>query len=345
MNKDEPQRFVGQSVESEYAIEHPLIGKQAQSSNSASALSLFFESVQCQRDGNELRGATLYEEALKTDPSLHTKARNALSNMLQNCNPLDKGAIYYWLGIHSEHLKDEHKALTWYTKAADAFHKIGYQKREARVRSNLGTLKMKLEDPSGIDEYEQAIKLNPLDGIAHINIATAYFITDQHERALDSFADAIWADPNRYAPVVKSRLQRWSYTWKEDLDKIRQRVAQKQGMDLDLLKSGDSESFRQAYHVFEIGNGFFQSKRYKEALEQFEKGKLLANNFPGNFFGVSMTVMQMIEVGAISKDRIPVYLEKADQNIDECLRIIPANLDYQNAKNIIKGYKKKYHVE
>jgi len=57
-----------------------------------------------------------------------------------------------------------------------------------------------------------------------------------------------------------------------------------------------------------------------------------------------MTSMQMIEVGAISKDQIPFYLEKADQNIDECLRIAPMHLNYLEAKNIIRDYKRKYHV-
>jgi hypothetical protein len=81
-----------------------------------------------------------------------------------------------------------------------------------------------------------------------------------------------------------------------------------------------------------------------EALEQYEKGKLLSNKFPGNYFGVSMTAMQMIEEGAIPADQIPIYLEKAEQNIDQSLRIAPTRMDYQSAKNIIKDYKKKYHL-
>ena len=343
--KGEPRRLDGQSTEAEYAIEHPLIGKQSQSSDNARALNLFFESLRCQQDGNKWKEATLYQEALKAYPSLHKHTCDTLSNMVLSCSPEDEGAIYYWLGIHSEYLKDEHQALIWYTKAIDAFHKIGYQKREARAHCNLGTVKMKLEDPSGMEDYEKAITLNPMDGIAHINIATAYYITDEYERALDAFADAIWADPNRYGPVVISHLQRWGYALEEDLEKIGQRIAKKQGIDLDILTAGEHEDIFQANHFFEIGNGFFQSGRYKEALEQFEKGKLLTDKFPGNFFGVSMTAMQMIELGAIPKDQILFYLEKAEQNIDECLRIAPTHLDYLSAKNIIRDYKKKYHVE
>jgi tetratricopeptide (TPR) repeat protein len=203
---------------------------------------------------------------------------------------------------------------------------------------------MKHEDPSGMEEFEKAIALNPNDGIAHIDIGTVYFFADEHERALDAFAAAVFADPGRYGPVVISRLQYFGYTWKEDVEKIGQRMAKKQGMDLDMLTANEREDILQANHYFEIGYGFFQSGRYKEALEQYEKGKLLSNKFPGNFFGVCITAMQMIDVGAIPADQIPFYLEKAEQNIDQCLRIAPIHLDYLSTKNIIGDYKKKYHV-
>jgi tetratricopeptide (TPR) repeat protein len=264
--------------------------------------------------------------------------------MAQGCSPEDEGAIYYWLGIHSEYLKDSAQAVIWYAKAVDIFHKLGCQKREARAHCNLGSVKMRLEDPSGMEEYEKAITLNPLDGIAHINIGTAYYLTDEYERALDAFAEAIWVDPERYSPVVISRLQRFAYTWKEDLEGVRQRVAKKQGIDRDTLTAGEREDIFQANRCFENGNRLFQSGCYKEALEQFEKGKLVTRKFPGNFLGVSMTAMQMIEVGAISEDQIPFYLEKAEKNIEQCLRIAPTHLDYLRAKNIIRDYKRKHHV-
>jgi len=344
-NKGEPRGSAGQSVESEYAIGHPLVGKQSQSPDKARALDLFSESVRYVQDGNESKAATLLQEALEADPSLHKHACDALTDMAKSCSPEEKGAIYYWLGIHTQYLQDYRQAESWYAQAVEAFHKIGYPKREGRARCNLGRVKIKLEDPSGMQEFEKAIALNPMDGIAHIDLGTVYYFADQHERALDAFAEAVFADPDRYGPVVLSRLQRFGYTWKEDLQKIWQRIAKKQGMDLDKLAAGEREDILQANHYFEIGNGFFRSGRYKEALEQFEKGKLLSNKFPGNFFGVCMTAMQMIELGAIPADQIPFYLEKAEQNIDQCLRIAPTHLDYQRAKNIIGDYKKKYHVE
>jgi tetratricopeptide (TPR) repeat protein len=339
-NTGEPSGIDGQSVESEYAIEHPLKGKQSH----AIALDLFSESVRYLQDGDELKASTLLQEALETDPSLHLHACEALIDRIKSCRPEDEGAIYYWLGVHTQYLDDYHQAEAWYAKAIDAFHKIGYPKREGRAHCNLGRVKMKHKDPSGMEEFEKAVALNPMDGIAHIDMGTVYFFADEHERALDAFAEAVWADPNRYGPVVISRLQRFGYTWKEDVEKIGQRLAKKQGMNLDTLTAGEREDSHQAYHYYEIGLGFFQSGRYREALEQFEKGKLLTNKFPGNYFGVSMTAMQMIEVGAIPRDQFPFYLEQAERNIDQCLRIAPTNPDYQRSKIIIGEYNKKYGV-
>ena len=120
--------------------------------------------------------------------------------MAKSCRPEDEGAIYYWLGIHTQYLKDYPQAESWYVKAIDAFHKIGYPKREGRAHCNLGRVKMKLEDPSGMKEFEKAIALNPMDGIAHIDIGTAYLFADEHEQALDAFAEAVWADPESIWP-------------------------------------------------------------------------------------------------------------------------------------------------
>ena len=340
----EPHRFDGRSTEAEYAIEHPLIGKQSQSPNYARALDLFLASVQCLQDGDESKGAIFYQDALKADPSLHSHACEALIKKAKGCRPEDEGAIYYWLGIHTQYLGDLPQAERWYAQAINAFRKIGYPKREGRAHCNLGRVKMELGDPTGIEEYEKAISLNPRDGIAHIGIGTMYYLTDEHERALDSFAEAIWIDPNRYSPPVIRRLQRFGYSWEEDKREIGKKIAKKQGVNFDILTADEHEDIQKAYDYFQIGIGYFQSGRHKEALEQFEKGKLFAKNLPGNFFGVSMTAMQMIELGVIPKDEIPFYLEKADQNIDQCLRLAPTNPDYQQSKIIIGEIKKKYHV-
>lgn len=343
-NKGESRRIGGQSAESEYTIEHPLKGKQSQGPNNARALDLFSESARYLQDGDELQASTLYQEALRVDPSLHAHAREALTNMAVSCSPEDEGAIYYWLGIHAQYLEDYRQAESWYAKAVDAFQKIGYPKREGRAHCNLGRVKMKHGDPSGMEELKKAIALNPMDGIAHIDIGTAHYMIDEHERALDAFAEAVWADPERYGPVVAARLRLFTYTWEEDMERIGQRLAKKQGMDLDTLTAGERADTLQANDYFQMGNGFFQSGRCKEALEQFEKGKLATKKFPGNFFGVSMVAMHMIEIGAIPRDQIPFYLEKADQNIDQCLRIAPTNPDYQRSKIIIGEYKKRYRV-
>ena len=82
--------------------------------------------------------------------------------------------------------------------------------------------------------FEKAIALNPRDGIAHLNIALVYYYSGndpgspEHESALDSFADAILADPERYGPQVAFHMRSYSYTWEEGLRKVLQRVSNKQ---------------------------------------------------------------------------------------------------------------------
>jgi tetratricopeptide (TPR) repeat protein len=230
----EPRNVDGLSAEAEYAIEHPLLERKAPGSVNPKALRLFCESVRCYQDGREGRALQLYQEALDIDPSLHEHARETLMDMEQGCSLKNAGALYYWLGIHSEHLHNWKEAETWYAEAIQALSFMGHKKRESRAHCNLGSVKMRLRDPSAMGEFETAIALNPRNGTAHLNIGRIYYgiagpEDDRYERALDAFADAILADPAMYGPKVISILREIGYTWREDLDKITQRAESKRG--------------------------------------------------------------------------------------------------------------------
>jgi hypothetical protein len=229
----EPKSVDGHSAEAAYAIEHPLVGHKILKGDHKRAIDQFYESVKCHQDGNDYRATMLYREAMRTDPSLHEHARTALAEMSQEDTAENEGAIYYWLGIHSEHLRDWKQAAVYYSRAISAFRKIGYPKRESRCHCNLGSTKMRLGDPTGMEEFETAVKLDPGNGTAHINIGRAYYRIGhpgdaQYERALDAFADAIVADPQTYGPIVIASLQQIGYTWKEDLEEVTHRVEKKQ---------------------------------------------------------------------------------------------------------------------
>ena len=56
----EPRRIDGQSVESEYSIEHPLKGKLYGEPVNARAMDLFSGSVRALQDGDQLKAGTLY---------------------------------------------------------------------------------------------------------------------------------------------------------------------------------------------------------------------------------------------------------------------------------------------
>jgi hypothetical protein len=99
-----------------------------------------------------------------------------------------------------------------------------------------------------------------------------------------------------------------------------------------------------AGRFFERGLRHFQSGRYRRALAEFEKGKMVSHEFPWNFVGASMTLMQMIEKDEIPEDQIKVTLAMAEKNLQACLLISPTQQDYLDAMQVIQDYKKRYNV-
>lgn len=104
------------------------------------------------------------------------------------------------------------------------------------------------------------------------------------------------------------------------------------------------ERAKKAGKFFERGYRYFQAGRHQEALAQFEKGKMVTHEFPWNFLGTSMTLMQMIETGAIPEDQIQVTLGLAEKNLQACLLISPTQQDYIEMMQVIQEYKKRYDV-
>jgi tetratricopeptide (TPR) repeat protein len=224
----EPQQADARSVEGEFAIEHPLLAKPG-TVPSRRSLELFCEGTWLLQEGKQASAMPLYDEALTLDPDFHQHAIQALAPLLPGSNPQDAGAIYYWLGIHSEYLNDWGQAAGWYEQAAQAFHQLGYAHRESRARCNLGHVKEMMRDPTMMDEWESAVHLNPNNGTAWINIGTTYYMIGEqgsanYDKAMDAYAGAVLADPQRYGPIVIARLRRIGYTWQEDLDEITRRV-------------------------------------------------------------------------------------------------------------------------
>ena len=228
----EPRQPDADSAEAEYAIEHPLLQQRLMGANGTKALILLSEGTKHIQAGNQQQALIPYQEAMTIDPSLHEHAREALSRMAHDCSPRAAGPIHYWLGVHSEYLRDLKQAAIWYDKAVQALSQMGYQNRESRARCNFGHVKMSLRDPSAMEEFEKAVALNPRNGTAHLNIARAYYLIcepgdHEYELALEAFANAIVADPPRYGPIVIASLRKIGYAWKEDLEKIMQRVESK----------------------------------------------------------------------------------------------------------------------
>ncbi len=104
------------------------------------------------------------------------------------------------------------------------------------------------------------------------------------------------------------------------------------------------ERMKQAAQFAERGQSYFKSGNYQKALEQFEKGKMVTHEFTWNFLGASMTIMQMIETGAIPEDQMAMAIAKAEKDLQACLLISPREQDYLNALQGIQDFKKKHNI-
>ena len=102
------------------------------------------------------------------------------------------------------------------------------------------------------------------------------------------------------------------------------------------------DQMNRAAAFFERGNSHLNSGNYLEALEEFERGKMITHLFPGNFLGAGMTFMRMVVTGALSKHRIELAIMYAEMNLNACLLISPGNQDYLGAMAVIQEYKEKY---
>ena len=96
--------------------------------------------------------------------------------------------------------------------------------------------------------------------------------------------------------------------------------------------------------AFEKGYGYFRSGYYQQALEQFERGKMITHEYPSNFLGVSMTLMQMVEEGAIPENQIRLTVRNAEKNLEVCLLISPGGQDYVEAMKAIQELKRKHNL-
>jgi len=98
---------------------------------------------------------------------------------------------------------------------------------------------MRSGDPTGIEEFEKAIALNPKNGTVHMNIGFTYYMISEpgDERYENGVGRASPCDPGRsgdICPMVQARLRSVGYTWKEDIQRIAERMAKMQGIGLGI---------------------------------------------------------------------------------------------------------------
>jgi tetratricopeptide (TPR) repeat protein len=102
------------------------------------------------------------------------------------------------------------------------------------------------------------------------------------------------------------------------------------------------DQMREAGACYEKGYSHFRAGRYWQALQQYEQGTLVSGEFPWNYFGKAMTLMHMIEIGAMPESKIRLALALADKDVQTCLLICPNERDYKDALRVIREYRKKH---
>ena len=106
--------------------------------------------------------------------------------------------------------------------------------------------------------------------------------------------------------------------------------------------TGSLDRMREAGACFEKGYSHFGAGRYWDALQQYEQGTLASGEFPWNYFGRAMTLMHMIEIGAMPESKIGLALALADKDVQNCLLICPNERDYRDALRVIREYQEKH---
>ena len=104
------------------------------------------------------------------------------------------------------------------------------------------------------------------------------------------------------------------------------------------------DRMREAAACFEKGYSHFVADRYWKALEEYEQGTLVSGEFPWNYFGRAMALMQMIEIGAMPESKIGLALGLAEKDVRQCLLLCPGEQDYQDMLRVILERRKKHEV-
>ena len=66
--------------------------------------------------------------------------------------------------------------------------------------------------------------------------------------------------------------------------------------------------------------------------------------FPWNFFGASMTLMQMIKTGAIPEGQVELAVTRAEKNLEACLLTTPREQDYLDMMVAIQDFRKSHSI-
>ena len=192
-----------------------------------------------QQQGEHPKAIELYRQAIKQDPS-NTSLRRKL------------GDLYAEIGSTTQAVSEWEKIVVDETNQIDRHQQLGTIYLSHKMY------------PEAIAAYRQAIRLKPQDGYLYTQLAAAYKIQGQNEKAAEVYIDALQQvgfSPNQRQPIWDAMIDIYEGTHNKSLQE--KLIAQLQKR---LLRQPQNLSI-----TMTLGELFFHAGRASQALETFRQ--------------------------------------------------------------------------
>ena len=192
-----------------------------------------------QQQGEHPKAIELYRRAIRQDPS-NTSLRRKL------------GDLYAEVGNTTQAVREWEKIVVGETSQVDRHQRLGAIYLSHKMY------------PEAIAAYRQAIRLKPQDGYLYTQLAAAYKIQGQNEKAAEVYIDAlqnVGFSPNQREPIWDAMIDIYEGTHNKSLQEKLIAQLQKQR-----LRESQNPSI-----TMTLGELFFHAGRASQSLETFRQ--------------------------------------------------------------------------
>lgn len=222
-----------------------------------------------------------------------------------------KSYVYNYLGLTEAKLKDHRTALRYYDSA------LALNPAEADYLVNRGLSKEVIGDSTSLNDYEQALKLNPGHTLARHNLRALKEKQGKTMTYEDRLTETIQADSTMLYPYLERALQRYEggyykgaeedYSRALEIDSTDAEIWLGRGLSREKQKNYDGafsdytraidlkEDFFKAW--INRGNVLFKLERFSDAIEDFNVALIYQSDFAPAVYNRAMAKAKL-------KDRV-----------------------------------------